>query len=81
MWGKDLRNLVLVLASKYRISIPSGASSQPSSYQNPQVIEQRPVVSSATEAKVNDAEKRRERSKAFWFRFIRGFADNICTNQ
>ncbi|TDE21630.1 OtnA protein [Vibrio owensii] len=45
------------LASKYGISIPSGVSSQPSSYQNPQVIEQRPVASSATEAKINDSEK------------------------
>lgn len=45
------------LASKYGISIPSSVSSQPSSYQNPQVVEQRPVASSATEAKVNDAEK------------------------
>ncbi|WP_256934158.1 hypothetical protein, partial [Vibrio parahaemolyticus] len=40
------------LASKYGISIPSGASSQPSSYQNPQVVEPRPIASSATEAKV-----------------------------
>ncbi|EMK6927711.1 SLBB domain-containing protein [Vibrio alginolyticus] len=44
------------LASKYGISIPSGASSQPSSYQNPQVIEQRPAASSAIEAKANDSE-------------------------
>ncbi|TOB17982.1 OtnA protein [Vibrio parahaemolyticus] len=53
------------LASKYGISIPSGASSQPSSYQNPQVIEQRPVASSATEAKVNDAEKDEQGLKRF----------------
>lgn len=53
------------LASKYGISIPSGASSQPSSYQNPQVIEQRPVVSSATEAKVNDSEKDEQGLKRF----------------
>ncbi|WP_281188932.1 SLBB domain-containing protein [Vibrio harveyi] len=53
------------LASKYGISIPSGASSQPSSYQNPQVVEQRPVVSSATEAKVNDAEKDEQGLKRF----------------
>ncbi|MGR3987585.1 SLBB domain-containing protein [Vibrio harveyi] len=53
------------LASKYGISIPSGASSQPSSYQNPQVIEQRPVTSSATEAKVNDAEKDEQGLKRF----------------
>ncbi|WP_029828780.1 SLBB domain-containing protein [Vibrio parahaemolyticus] len=53
------------LASKYGISIPSGASSQPSSYQNPQVIEQRPAVSSATEAKVNDSEKDEQGLKRF----------------
>ncbi|EGR1593912.1 TPA: SLBB domain-containing protein [Vibrio parahaemolyticus] len=53
------------LASKYGISIPSGASSQPSSYQSPQVIEQRPVTSSATEAKVNDSEKDEQGLKRF----------------
>ncbi|ELA8064170.1 SLBB domain-containing protein [Vibrio parahaemolyticus] len=53
------------LASKYGISIPSGASSQPSSYQNPQVIEQRPVASSATEAKVNDSKKDEQGLKRF----------------
>ncbi|EHP3974463.1 OtnA protein [Vibrio parahaemolyticus] len=53
------------LASKYGISIPSGAASQPSSYQNPQVVEQRPVASSATEAKVNDAEKDEQGLKRF----------------
>ncbi|EIV1637114.1 TPA: SLBB domain-containing protein [Vibrio parahaemolyticus] len=53
------------LASKYGISIPSGASSQPGSYQNPQVVEQRPVASSATEAKVNDAEKDEQGLKRF----------------
>jgi len=53
------------LASKYGISIPSGMSSQPSSYQNPQVIEQRPVASSATEAKVNNAEKDEQGLKRF----------------
>ncbi|HII4387421.1 TPA: SLBB domain-containing protein [Vibrio parahaemolyticus] len=53
------------LASKYGISIPSGASSQPSSYPNPQVIEQRPAVSSATEAKVNDSEKDEQGLKRF----------------
>ncbi|EMJ3469001.1 SLBB domain-containing protein [Vibrio harveyi] len=53
------------LASKYGISIPSGVSSQPSSYQNPQVVEQRPVASSATEAKVNDAEKDEQGLKRF----------------
>ncbi|MCS0209202.1 SLBB domain-containing protein [Vibrio alginolyticus] len=44
------------LASKYGISIPSGVSSQPSSYQNPQVIEQRSAASSTVEAKANDSE-------------------------
>ncbi|MDF5573028.1 SLBB domain-containing protein [Vibrio parahaemolyticus] len=53
------------LASKYGISIPSGASSQPSSYQNPQVVEQRPIASSATEAKVNDTEKDEQGLKRF----------------
>ncbi|EHH2554866.1 OtnA protein [Vibrio parahaemolyticus] len=53
------------LASKYGISIPSGASSQPSSYQDPQVIEQRPVASSATEVKVNDSEKDEQSLKRF----------------
>ncbi|MHA2769959.1 SLBB domain-containing protein [Vibrio harveyi] len=53
------------LASKYGISIPSGASSKPSSYQNPQVIEQRPVASSATEVKVNDSEKDEQGLKRF----------------
>ncbi|MGR5434374.1 SLBB domain-containing protein [Vibrio owensii] len=53
------------LASKYGISIPSGTSSQASSYQNPQVIEQRPVTSSATEAKVNDSEKDQQGLKRF----------------
>lgn len=53
------------LASKYGISIPSGASSQPSSYQNPQVVEPRPIASSATEAKVNDSEKDEQGLKRF----------------
>ncbi|HHY0365766.1 TPA: SLBB domain-containing protein [Vibrio parahaemolyticus] len=53
------------LASKYGISIPSGASSQPSSYQNPQVVEPRPIASSATEAKVNDSEKEEQGLKRF----------------
>ncbi|HHF2871638.1 SLBB domain-containing protein [Vibrio diabolicus] len=53
------------LASKYGISIPSGASSQPSSYQNPQVVEQRPVASSATEVKVNDSQKDEQSLKRF----------------
>lgn len=53
------------LASKYGISIPSGASSQPSSYQNPQVIEQRPAASGAIEAKVNVSEKDEQGLKRF----------------
>lgn len=53
------------LASKYGISIPSGASSQPSSYQNPQVVEQRPVASSATEVKATDSEKEEQGLKRF----------------
>ncbi|AIV04318.1 OtnA protein [Vibrio harveyi] len=53
------------LASKYGISIPTGTSSQPSSYQNPQVIEQRPVASSATEAKVNDSKIDQQGLKRF----------------
>ncbi|WP_413777573.1 SLBB domain-containing protein [Vibrio vulnificus] len=53
------------LASKYGISIPSGASSQPSSYQNPQVVEPRPIASSATEAKVNDSAKEDQGLKRF----------------
>ncbi|EHH1093538.1 SLBB domain-containing protein [Vibrio parahaemolyticus] len=53
------------LASKYGISIPSGASSQPSRYQNPQVVEQRPVASSATEVKVTDSEKDEQGLKRF----------------
>ncbi|EDP57769.1 SLBB domain-containing protein [Vibrio sp. AND4] len=35
------------LASKYGITLPSGSSSAPSSYQNPQVMDPRPEVSSA----------------------------------
>ncbi|MGR5195437.1 SLBB domain-containing protein [Vibrio rotiferianus] len=53
------------LASKYGISIPSGASSQPSSYQNPQVVEPRPIASSATETEVNDSEKDEQGLKRF----------------
>ncbi|EKO3823493.1 SLBB domain-containing protein [Vibrio harveyi] len=53
------------LASKYGISIPTGTSSQPSSYQNPQVIEQRPIASSATEAKVNDSKIDQQGLKRF----------------
>ncbi|MCF6453912.1 SLBB domain-containing protein [Vibrio sp. MMG022] len=37
------------LASKYGMSIPSGATTQPSNYQNPQVIEPRQAVSNAEE--------------------------------
>ncbi|CAH1522066.1 Capsule polysaccharide export protein [Vibrio owensii] len=40
------------LASKYGITNPSGGSIQPSSYQNPQVIEPRPVVSDSVQTNV-----------------------------
>ncbi|MCG7513130.1 SLBB domain-containing protein [Vibrio sp. MMH1-50] len=53
------------LASKYGISIPSGASSQPSSYQNPQLVEQRPLASSAAEEKVDGSEKGQQGLKRF----------------
>ncbi|HCH5086983.1 SLBB domain-containing protein [Vibrio parahaemolyticus] len=53
------------LASKYGISIPSGASSLPSSYPNPQVVEPRPIASSATEVKVTDSEKEEQGLKRF----------------
>ena len=42
------------LADKYGISIPSGNAAQPSSYQNPQVIEPRPVVSDANQTDLLD---------------------------
>ncbi|MDF6013761.1 SLBB domain-containing protein [Vibrio harveyi] len=60
------------LASKYGVSIPSGASSQPSSYQNPQVVEQRSIASSATEAKVNDSEKDQQGLKRFGLELFAG---------
>ncbi|WP_440885571.1 SLBB domain-containing protein [Vibrio campbellii] len=53
------------LASKYGISLPSGASSQPSSYQNPQVVDPRPEVSSAKQADQSDLTKENEELKRF----------------
>ncbi|MGR5444039.1 SLBB domain-containing protein [Vibrio jasicida] len=48
------------LASKYGISLPSGSSSQPSNYQNPQVIDPRPEVSNANQTDKIDLAKDEE---------------------
>ncbi|MEF1200574.1 SLBB domain-containing protein [Vibrio owensii] len=53
------------LASKYGISLPSGAPSQPSSYQNPQVIAPRPEVSNANQTNQADLTKEDEELKRF----------------
>ncbi|WP_282249862.1 SLBB domain-containing protein [Vibrio campbellii] len=53
------------LASKYGISLPSGSSSQPSSYQNPQVIDPRPEMSNANQTNQADATKEDEELKRF----------------
>ncbi|CAH1585155.1 SLBB domain-containing protein [Vibrio owensii] len=53
------------LASKYGISLPSGSSSQPSSYQNPQVIDPRPEVSSANQTNQVDVTKEDDELKRF----------------
>ncbi|WP_045460482.1 SLBB domain-containing protein [Vibrio hyugaensis] len=53
------------LASKYGISLPSGSSSQPSSYQNPQVIAPRPEVSNANQTNQADVMKEDEELKRF----------------
>ncbi|MFH0288656.1 SLBB domain-containing protein [Vibrio owensii] len=53
------------LASKYGISLPSGSSSQPSNYQNPQVIDPRPEVSNANHTNQADAMKKDEELKRF----------------
>lgn len=53
------------LASKYGISLPSGSSSQPSSYQNPQVIDPRPEVSNANQTDKMDLAKEAEELKRF----------------
>ncbi|PQJ65374.1 OtnA protein [Vibrio jasicida] len=53
------------LASKYGISLPSGSSSQPSSYQNPQVINPRPEVSNANQTDQADLTKEDEELKRF----------------
>lgn len=53
------------LASKYGISIPSGSSSQPSNYHNPQVIAPRPEVSNSNQTNQADATKEDEELKRF----------------
>lgn len=53
------------LASKYGISLPSGSSSQPSSYQNPQVIDPRPEMSNANQTNQADVRKEDEELKRF----------------
>lgn len=53
------------LASKYGISLPSGSSSQPSNYQNPQVIAPRPEVSNANQTDKMDLAKEDEELKRF----------------
>ncbi|WP_039974631.1 SLBB domain-containing protein [Vibrio jasicida] len=53
------------LASKYGISLPSGSSSQPSNYQNPQVIDPRPEVSKANQTDKMDLAKEDEELKRF----------------
>ncbi|PQJ44925.1 OtnA protein [Vibrio campbellii] len=53
------------LASKYGISLPSGSSSQPSNYQNPQVIASRPEVSNANQTDKMDLAKEDEELKRF----------------
>ncbi|WP_394157446.1 SLBB domain-containing protein [Vibrio campbellii] len=52
------------LASKYGVSLPSG-SSQPSSYQNPQVINPRAEVSNADQTDKADSTKEGEELKRF----------------
>ncbi|KIP78717.1 OtnA protein [Vibrio harveyi] len=53
------------LASKYGVSLPSGSSSQPSSYQNPQVIDPRPEVSNANQTNQADVMKEDKELKRF----------------
>ncbi|MFM2653645.1 SLBB domain-containing protein [Vibrio owensii] len=53
------------LASKYGISLPSGSSSQPSSYQNPQVVDPRPEMSNANQTNQADVTKEDEELKRF----------------
>lgn len=53
------------LASKYGVSLPSGSSSQPSSYQNPQVIDPRPEVSNANQTNQADVMKEDDELKRF----------------
>ncbi|SUP91927.1 OtnA protein [Vibrio owensii] len=60
------------LASKYGISLPSGATSQPSSYQNPQVIAPRPEVSNANQTNQADLTKEDEELKRFGLELFAG---------
>ncbi|MHA2716219.1 SLBB domain-containing protein [Vibrio owensii] len=60
------------LASKYGISLPSGSSSQPSSYQNPQVINPRPEVSNANQTDQADLTKEDEELKRFGLELFAG---------
>lgn len=53
------------LASKYGVSLPSGSSSQPSSYKNPQVIDPRPEMSNANQTNQADVMKEDEELKRF----------------
>ncbi|MHC0046091.1 SLBB domain-containing protein [Vibrio campbellii] len=53
------------LASKYGVTLPSGSSSQPSSYQNPQVIAPRLEVSNANQTNQADLTKEDEELKRF----------------
>lgn len=53
------------LASKYGVSLPSGSSSQPSNYQNPQLIDPRPEVSNANQTNQMDLKKEDEQLKRF----------------
>lgn len=60
------------LASKYGISLPSGSSSQPSYYQNPQVIDPRPEVSNANQTDKMDLAKEDEELKRFGLELFAG---------
>ncbi|WP_264404129.1 SLBB domain-containing protein [Vibrio owensii] len=60
------------LASKYGISLPSGSSSQPSNYQNPQVIDPRPEVSNANQTDKMDLAKEDEELKRFGLNLFAG---------
>ena len=60
------------LASKYGITLPSGSSSQPSSYQNPQVIDPRLEVSNANQTNQADLTKEDEELKRFGLELFAG---------